>query len=106
MPRTVPGPGQPFARVEHLDNRRRGAARDDDIGGFALAIGLRHQKPRQRFRRSDGGGQPDRAQFRREPPQPRQPERQQVATLGGDQGMQLVEHDALERSEQERRVVG
>ena len=36
MARGVPGPGQPLARVEHLDNRRRGAAGDDDIGGFGF----------------------------------------------------------------------
>ena len=34
------------------------------------------------------------------------PKRQQIAALGGDQRMQLVEHDALQRAEQERRVVG
>ena len=34
------------------------------------------------------------------------PERQQIAALGGDQRMQFVEHDALQRGKQKRRVVG
>ena len=42
---------------------------------------------------------------RRQPPQPRQTERQEIAALGGDQRMQFVEHDALQRGEQKRRVV-
>ena len=64
-----------------------------------------------RNRASDSGSatvadSPIARSLRREPPQPRQPERQQVAALGGDQRMQLVEHDALQRREQKRRVVG
>ena len=38
--------------------------------------------------------------------QPRQAEREQIAALRGDQRMQLVEDDALERAEQIRRVSG
>ncbi len=45
--RGVPGPGQPFAGVQHLDDRCRRAAGDYDVGRFALAAALRHQKPRQ-----------------------------------------------------------
>ena len=104
--RAVAGPGQSLARVEHLDNRRRRTAGDHDVGGLAHAAALRHQKPRQRFRLGDGRRQSDRANLWRQPPQPRQAERQQIAALGGDQRMQLVEHDALERREQKRRVVG
>ena len=70
------------------------------------AVALRHQKPRQRFRLGHRRGKADRAHFGRQPPQPRQAERQQIAALGGDERMQFVEHDALERGEQERRVVG
>ena len=106
MARGVAGPGQSLAGVEHLDDRRRGAAGDDDIGGLADAVALRHQEPRQRFRLGDRRRQADRAHLRRQPPQPRQPERQQIAALGGDQRVQLVEHDALQRREQKRRVVG
>ena len=106
MARGVAGPGQAFFGVEHLDHRRRGAAGHDDIGRHFLALALRHQKPRQRFRFGHRCGQADRAHFRRQPPQPRQAERQQIATLGGDERMQLVEHDAFERGEQERGVVG
>ena len=32
MARGVAGPGQPFLRIQHFDDRRRGAASDDDIG--------------------------------------------------------------------------
>ncbi len=106
MARAVPRPWQPLLGVEHFDDGRRRAAGDDDIGGFALAIALRHQEARQRFRLGDGGRQPDRAQLRRQLPQPRQPERQQIAALGGHQRVQLVEHDTPERAEQKRRVVG
>ena len=70
------------------------------------AVALRHQEARQRFRLGDRCRQPDRAHLRRELPQPRQAERQQIAALGGDERMQFVEHDALQRGEQERRVVG
>ena len=106
MARGVAGPGQALLGIEHLDDRRRGAAGDDDIGGDLLAVALRHQKARQRFRLGHRRGQPDGAHLGRQPPQPRQPERQQIAALGGDQRMQFVEHDALERGEQKRRVVG
>jgi len=70
------------------------------------AAGLRHQEARQRFRRGHGRRQTDRAHLRRQPPQPREPKRQQIATLGRHQRMQLVEHDALQRREQERRIIG
>ena len=105
MARGVAGPGQPLLGVEHLDDRRRRAAGHDDVGGDFLAVALRHQKPRQRFRLGHGCRQTNRAHFGRQPPQPRQAERQQIAALGGDERMQFVEHDALERGEQERRVV-
>ena len=105
MARGVAGPWQSFFGVEHLDHRRRGAAGHDDIGRHFLALALRHQKPRQRFRLGHRCGQADRAHLRRQPPQPRQAERQQIAALGGDERMQLVEHDAFERGEQKRRVV-
>ena len=102
----VPRPWQPFAGIKHLDHRRRRASGDDDVGRLDIAVTLRHQKPRQRFRLGDRRRQPDRADLGGQPPQPRQTERQQIATLGNDQRMQLVEHDALERAEQKRRVVG
>ena len=105
MARGMTGPGQALLGVEHLDNRRRRAAGHDDVGGHFLALALRHQKPRQRFRLGHRRRQADRAHFGRQPPQPRQAERQQIAALGGDERMQFVEHDALERGEQKRRVV-
>ena len=71
-----------------------------------LPCALRHQKPRQRFRLGHRRRQPDRAHLGRQPPQPRQAQRQQIAALGGHQRVQFVEHDALQRGKQERRVVG
>jgi len=53
--RGMAGPRQALAGVEHLDDGRRRAAGDDDVGGFAYAAALRDQKPRQRFRLRDGG---------------------------------------------------
>jgi hypothetical protein len=106
MARGMAGPGQALLGVEHLDNRRRRAAGHDDVGRHFLAVPLRHQKPRQRFRLGDCRRKADRAHLGRQPPQPRQAERQQIAALGGDERMQFVEHDALERGKQERCVVG
>ena len=113
VPRRMPGPGQPLAAVEHVHDRLRRAARHHDIGSlFALtACGrgrtkLRHQKARQLLRLGHRGRQPDHAQLRRQPPQPRQPERQQIAALGGHQRVQLVQHHAAQCAEQMRRVVG
>ena len=106
MARAVAGPWQPFARVEHLDHRRCGATGDHDVGGYALAARLRHQETRELFRLGHRRRKADGTRLRRDGPEPRKPERQQIAALGGDQRMQLVEHDALQRGEQERRVVG
>jgi hypothetical protein len=75
MPRGVAGPWQPLACVEHLDHGRRSTSGDDNIGSFAVAVALRHQKPRQRFRLGHRRRQADRAQVRCQPPQPRQAER-------------------------------
>ena len=69
-------------------------------------FGLRHQKARQVLGLGDRRRQPDGRKPRRQPEQPRQPEREQIAALAGDQRMQFVEHDALERAEQIRRVGG
>ena len=106
MPRGMTGPRQPLAGVEHLDHRRGRAAGRDDIGRQHFAVGLRHQEARQRFRFGDGGRQADDTHLRRQLPQPRQPERQEVTAFRGHQRVQLVEHDALQRAEQERRIVG
>ena len=92
--------------VEHLDHGRRRAAGDDDIGGFiscgrvaapetAAANPARRPLPTSRCRAS------------RAPNAIAAPaQRKQIAALGGDQRVQFVEHDALQRAEQERRVVG
>ena len=73
--RAVSGPWQSFARIQHLDHGRRRAAGDDNVGRLNVAVALRHQKPRQRFRFGDRRRQPDRADLGRQPPQPRQAER-------------------------------
>ncbi len=90
-------PRQSLACVEHFDDGRRRAAGDNYVGCFAHAFALRDQKPRQRFRFRHRGRQSNRAHLRRQPPQPRQAERQQIAALRGDERVQFVEHDALER---------
>ena len=104
--RRMAGPGQPLLCVEHLDNRRRAAGGHDEVGGDVLPSRLRHQEARQQFRLGDGRRQADGADLGRQPKQPREAERQQIAALGRDQRMQFVEHDALQRAEQERRIVG
>ena len=106
VPRAVAGPRQPLARVEHLDHRRRGTAGSDDVGGCARAARLRHQEARELLGLGYGCREADGTRLWRDGPEPRQAERQQIAALGGDQRVQLVEHDALQRREQERRVVG
>ena len=60
----------------------------------------------QIVRLGDGRRQADGREPRRQREQPRQAERQQIAALRGDQRMQFVEHDALERAEQIRRIGG
>jgi hypothetical protein len=72
----------------------------------AEAFWLRHQEAGELFRLGDSCGQADRAQLGRKLPQPGETEREQVAALGGDERMQLVEHDAPERGKQIGRIVG
>ncbi len=98
------GPRQPLLRVEHLDDRRGAAGGDDEIGANAFVRCLRHQEAAERFRIGDRRRQADDPDVGRHAKQPREPERQQIAALGGDQRMQFVEHDALQRLEQERRI--
>ena len=66
---------------------------------------MRHKETRQRLRFGHRRRQADGADLWRDAPQPRQPERQQIAALRRHQRMQFIEHDALERGKQERRVV-
>ena len=88
------GPWQALFCVEHFDNRRRRAASDHDVGGSLPAVTLRHQKPRQLLRFGDRRRQPDRAYLGREPRQPCQTQRQQIAALRRHQRVQLVEYNS------------
>ncbi len=98
------GPRQPLGGIEHGDMGRGAAFGHHHIGeGFPLGR-LRHQKTAQIVGPRHRGGQADAGERRRQPKQPRQAERQQIAALGGRQGVQLVEHDAPEAAEQIRRV--
>ena len=65
---------------------------------------LRHEEAAEFLRLGHRRRKPDHLQPGRERVQPRQPQRQQIAALGRHQRMQLVEHHALERAEQKRRV--
>ena len=87
------------------DDGRGGATGYDDIGRDSLVLGLRHEKSRQRLRLGHRRRQSDHAHRRRESPQPRQCQRQQIAALRRHQRVEFVEHDALQRREQERRIV-
>ena len=102
--RGMAGPGQMLGRVEHGDLRLRAGLRHHQIGAQLPARRLRHQETAEIVGLGDGRRQTDGGELRRQRKQPRQAERQQVAALGGDQRMQFVEHDALKRAEQIRRV--
>ena len=65
---------------------------------------LRPQVAAQVVGLRDRRRQADRGQVRRQREQPREPEREQIAALRRHQRVQLVEHDAPQRAEQERRV--
>ena len=60
---------------------------------------LRHEIAPQLVRLAHGRREPDRRQPGRQPVEPREAERQQVAALRGDERVQLVEDDALQARE-------
>ena len=60
----------------------------------------------ERIRIGDGRREPDRLQARRQRPEPRQAERQEIATLVGDERVEFVEDDGVEVGEKARRVGG
>ena len=102
--RRMPGPGQPLGGVEHAHVGRRAGFRQHQIGQRRAVRRLRHQIAAQIVRLGDGRRQSDAGEIGRQREQPREAERQQVAALADDERMQFVEHDALERAEQVRRV--
>ena len=71
-----------------------------------VAVALRHHETAEIVGLGDRRRKPDAGEVRRQTKQPRQPERQQIAALRGDQRVQFVEDDALERAEQIRPVGG
>ncbi len=102
--RRVPGPWHLRGRVEHVHDRRRAAVGDHEIGARRAAVRLRHQIAAQRLGLCDRRRQPDCHGARREAQEAREPEREQIAALGGHQRVQFVEHDAAQVLEQQRRV--
>ena len=106
VPRRMSGPGQMLGGVEHRHMRLRAGLADDDVGETLAFERLRHQETAQVVWLGDRRGEADGGETRRERMQPRQPEREKIAALRGDERMQLVEHDALERAEEIRRVGG
>ncbi len=104
MQRRMAGPGQMLRGVEHGDVGLRARLRHHQIGARRAARRLRHQKSAEIVRLGYRRRQPDGGEPRRQREQPRQAERQQIAALRGDERMQFVEHDALERAEQIGRV--
>ncbi len=106
MARRMAGPGQMLLCVEHGDARLRAAFGEDQIGQRFAARRLRHQIAAEIIGAGDRGRQADGDELRRQREQAREIERQQIAAFGGDERMQFVEHDALERTEQIGRVGG
>ena len=102
--RRMAGPRQALVAVEHADLRRGAAVGHHEIGKRLSVLGLRHQEAAQivglRHRRREA----DAGEVGRQREQPRQAEREEIAALGGDQRMQLVEHDPPQRAEQIGRV--
>ena len=101
--RHVAGPGQALLRVENVEHRFGAALRHDQRGHRRIER-LRDKIAAQLVRRLDRCGQARGAHLRRKRAQPGEVKRQQVAALGGDQRMQLVQHNALQRREKMRRV--
>ena len=103
--RRMTGPGQMLARCRACVTLGCApACAITQIGARRAAERLRHQKAAEIVRFGDGRRQADGGELRRQREQPRQAERQKIAALGRDQRMQFVEHHALERAEQIRRV--
>src|SRR5262249_56081736 len=78
----------------------------EERGGGVGGGGVGEQKAGEGLRVRHSGREPDGGRARRDAKQAGEAERQQIAALGGDERMQLVEHDPRQRSEQMRRVSG
>ena len=88
----VAGPGDALLRLEDADLGLSAAGDGHEVRQIAPgARALRHEPGAQIVGLGDGGGETDRADPRPNGPQPCEAEREQVAALGGDQRVQLVE---------------
>ena len=81
--RRMSGPRQPLGGVEHGDVGRRAAVGHHQVGQRFAIRRLRHQEPAQIVGRGHGRGQTDARECRRQPKEPRQPKREEIAPLGG-----------------------
>ena len=103
--RHVAGPGHARVGLEDRDVGLRAARYLDQRG--AAGFGRRRladEVGAEVLRVRDGGREADGAQVRRVPAQPREAERQEVAPLGGDEGVQLVDDHHLELGKEAFRV--
>ena len=101
--RRMAGPGHALARIQNGDLRLRAAFNDDHLGHGAGRI-LWHQPAAQLVGQGNRRGEPDHAQVRHVAAQAREAERQEVAPLGGDKRVQLVEHHEAQVGKEALRV--
>ena len=85
------------AAVSSIADMRPGAAfGDDEVGSAGACVEI----AAERFRLAHRGREADRREPRRQPIEPRQIERQEIAALRCDHRMQLVDDDSLQAAEQ------
>ena len=110
----VAGPGQTLAGVEHGERRGRAGGGHHQLRHLARPA-LGRQPAAQFIGIAHGGRQAHHGHLRRQGAQPRQPQRQQIAALRGDDRMQLVQHHPPQGGEkmlpigarqQERQLLG
>ena len=88
-----------------VDLRLRAGLRHHQIGArLARAAAAAPESGQRSSGSATVADSPTLRELRRQREQPRQAERQQIAALGRHQRMQFVEHHALERAEQIRRI--
>jgi hypothetical protein len=100
----MPGPRHMRSRLEDGDMRLRPAGHGDERAAASRLRGCGTSQRRSSSGSATVADRPIVREIRRERAQPREPERQQMAALRGDQRMQLVEDDAR-RSSKKRRVL-
>ena len=98
MGRAVARPGQALARVENGKLRLRALWRDNQGGGGMRQPGLQFIRRAHRCRQADS------PHAGIDCPQPRQAERQQIAALGGDDGVRLIDDHPPQAGKQKRRI--